>query len=223
MPMKSEQEYLKFWSNVRSRLARAAQLDPGCLDKHGRKCRLIFGANGHKYSVDPVSEEDIVAFETRYKIKFPTNFRTYMIVIGSSLVRPAYRRLLVTSAGPGYGIMNVIAESISESSPVYMQSPLKPRRGIGFTFDDNEVPSENEYKFEYADVEKGTIEIGTSGNPCIFYLVMNGDAQGDVFGCTTDMLFYEGSFEEWYLKWLDKTMDDLESGAALDKFNRQNS
>jgi len=119
--------------------------------------------------------------------------------------------------------MNVIAESISEKSPVYRQSPLKPRQGIGFTFDDDEVPSEDEYKFDYADVEKGTIEIGTSGNPCIFYLVLNGDTRGDVFACTMDMLFYEGSFEQWYLKWLDKTIKDLESGTALEEFNRRYS
>lgn len=175
---------------------------------------MIFGASAHRYSVSPIPEKDIIAFENQHRIKFPTNFRTYMSVIGCSLERPAYKKLSYTSAGPGYGIVNVIAEGISQASAIYTPCPLKPRKGIGFSLDDdddNNSTSGDDYNFDYADVEKGTIEIGTSGNPCIFYLVLNGDTQGDVFGCTMDMLFYEGSFEQWYLKWLDKTMEELES------------
>jgi len=219
--MKDEKDYLRFWENVRDRLVLASQLDPMRLDRNGKKSRLIFGAMGHEYSINPIPVGDIVAFEARNRMSFPLNFRTYMMVIGSSLARPKHRKFLSTSAGPGYGISNVISEDIADSSAFYTPSPLEPNKGIGHTFNDDDVPSDNEYKFEYADVEKGTIEIGTSGNPCVYYLVVNGNLKGDVFSCTMDMLFYDGSFENWYLGWLDETLQRLESGVALSEFNRR--
>jgi len=59
------------------------------------------------------------------------------------------------------------------------------------------------------------------GAYCIFHFVVNGALRGDVFGFTGDMLFYESSFEKWYLKWLDETLEELESGRALEKFQRR--
>jgi len=41
--------------------------------------------------------------------------------------------------------------------------------------------------------------------------IINGEAVGDVFSCTGDMLFYEGSFESWYEKWLAEIFRELDA------------
>jgi len=65
-----------------------------------------------------------------------------------------------------------------------------------------------------SDVSCGTFEIATNDIPVVVSLVVHGKTGGDVFSCSTDMLVYEGAFEDWYRKWLDETILKLSSGKA---------
>lgn len=205
--------YLQFWAEVREKLLLAAKLDPPMLDKpdlYRKPSRVIFGASFHNYQCDPMSEKDIQSYEKKLDISFPVNFRTYLAICG------------INSGGPGYGINDRrIANSTTENMKT--TCPLLPRKGMGLTlseYEDGSDLSENEYIFKSDDIYKGTIEITTSGNPCTNHIVITGDAQGDVFSYSGDMLFYEGSFETWYTKWLDLTLNELESGKAKEYFDK---
>lgn len=199
-----EEHYLSIWTDVREKLLLLNELDPPIYDKpdlYRKTSRVIFGASSHNYRCDPMSEKEIQFYEKELGVSLPKNFRIYLSVCGSN------------SAGPGYGI-NVRRVSSDTIDNVKQFSPLEARSGVGYVISENEDSSdlsENEYTFEFDDLYKGTIEVSTSGNPCINYLVVNGKTQGDVFSCTGDMLFYEGSFETWYKKWLDKTFSELRS------------
>jgi hypothetical protein len=147
-------------------------------------------------------EDDIVAFEKHYAILLPLNFRTYLSVFG------------FYSAGPGYGIWNELgADYMAVNAPnLHKSCPLEPRKGIGFeSSDDSADFGDFEYSFKYEAFTYGTFAIATSGNPCINSLVIHGRARGHVFSCTGDMLLYDGTFEGWYVKWLDEHIEKLTS------------
>ena len=200
----SEEYYLAYWAEVREKLVLAASLDPPMtakLDLYRYPSRLIFGASTHNYRCDGMVEDDIQSLEKEIGVPFPINFRTYLTVCG------------IDSGGPGYGIFR---KWIKHNPVENIKTPclLEPRKEVGFDLTDDEGGSnlsENEYPFKSDDVYKGTIEISTSGNPCINLLVVNGQTQGDVFSYTGDMLFYERSFEAWYSRWLDETLLKLQS------------
>ncbi len=207
----SEERYLSLWGLVRKKLLLAAKLDPPMpekLDLYHKPSRMIFGASTHNYRCEPMPEYDIQSLENELGIKFPINFRTYLSICGFN------------SGGPGYGI---IEDRITINSIENLKTdcPIEPRRGIGWDINDGEELGQDEYSFKSADVKKGTLDIGTSGNPCIHLLVINGDTQGDVFIYTGDMIQYMHSFETWYTAWLDEILTELQSGLARERFDNQ--
>ena len=208
----SKEYYLSFWHEVKERLMLAGKLDVPMLDKpdlYRNPTRLIFGASTHNYRCDGMSEEEIKLLEKEIGLPLPVNFRTYCAVCG------------IDSGGPDYGIFRKWIKTSIEN--IHIPCPLEPRKGIGFTLIDDEDGSElsgDEYSFKSDDVFKGTMEISTGGNPCISYLVVNGPTHGDVFDYTGDMLFYNGSFEAWYLRWLDATLVKLQSDEAREHFRK---
>lgn len=215
---KDEKQYIDLWNDVKEKLAEASELYQFHKDKldetsiqlqrQGGKLNhyaipSVFNkARYHKYSISPVSELEVSIFETNYNITLPTNFRTFLIVCGAP------------TASPEYGIysMDKLASRILDISKLTIPCPLENRKGIGFSSDhDDQEVSENEYLFNPKDIHEGTIEIDTGGNPSTFHLIITGNNCGDVFWYTEDMMYYLGKFEDWYLKWLDETLDTLRS------------
>lgn len=196
------EHYKCLWQNVREKLEIASKLDAPKIDKpdlYGHPSRLIFGASTHGYKCNEMRESEIQAYEAQLGVAFPINFRMYMSICG------------VNSGGPGYGINSqrflVNKESINQDFP--LQSGL----GVGYLADESDFEfSAKEYSFRQEDVVKGTIDIGTSGNPTSHHLVVCGESKGDVFSYTGDMLFYNGDrFEDWYQKWLYETLSILQA------------
>jgi len=75
------------------------ELDPlhihrALLRLHSRKAiKEVFGANGHRFVVNPIlSEAEVVAFERQHRINLPRQYREFLLRVGNG------------GAGPFYGV-----------------------------------------------------------------------------------------------------------------------
>ena len=194
----------------------------------------VFGASSHKYHLNPpVSEAEVLAFEEKYGISLPKDYRAFVQTIGD-----ANAQKLETMAGPYYGLSafgTQVDDLLYEDSEIYLKAPcaLSPdmtqeeweKLSAPLELDDFEDDEEEGYVIEVEDnyieecgkVFGGLLPLGSQG--CAYYhaLVLNGKYAGRVVNVNWDLLKPVFAFETNFLDWYERYLDEVISGQLLDK------
>lgn len=181
----------------------------------------LFGSKSHLYEVNPcLTEARICAFELRYKITFPDDYRQFLLEVGNG------------GAGPGYGLFpleeELLENSISDdgeyigiSEPFVLSSTANS--DVKEVVPDGKLP-------------QGTIAIATYGCGIDALLVVTGEQRGNIwiddrsndggiypFSDDCAAFYHDDpdalatvvdstpalSFYDWYNDWLDRSLSQL--------------
>ena len=198
----------------------------------------VFGASSHKYHLNPpVSEAEVLAFEEKYGVSLPEDYRAFVQTIGD-----ANAQKLDTMAGPYYGLYafgTQVDELLYKGSETYLKAPcaLSPNmiqeewEALSSTllmdeeededdFEDEEevdtTETEEEYTRQCGKVFGGLLPLGSQG--CAYYhaLVLTGSYAGRVVNVNWDLLKPVFAFETNFLDWYERYLDEVISGQLLD-------
>ena len=194
----------------------------------------VFGASSHKYHLNPpVSEAEVLAFEEKYGVSLPEDYRAFVQTIGN-----ANAQKLETMAGPYYGLYafgTQVDDLLYEGSEIYLKAPcaLSPDMtqeewedlSDPLLTDEEEEDEEEGYVIEVEDnyieecgkVFGGLLPLGSQG--CTYYhaLVLNGKYAGRVVNVDLDLAQPKFAFETNFLDWYERYLDEVISGQLLDK------
>ena len=203
----------------------------------------VFGASSHKYHLNPpVSEAEVLAFEKKYGVSLPEDYRAFVQTIGD-----ANAQKLDTMAGPYYGLYafgTQVDDLLYKGSETYLKAPcaLSPdmlqeewealsnpllmdeEEDEDFEdeddFEDEEevetTETEEEYTRQCGKVFGGLLPLGSQG--CAYYhaLVLTGPYAGRVVNVNWDLLQPTFAFETNFLDWYERYLDEVISGQLLD-------
>ena len=196
----------------------------------------VFGASSHKYHLNPpVSEAEVLAFEEKYGVSLPEDYRDFVQTIGD-----ANAQKLETMAGPYYGLSafgTQVDDLLYEGSEIYLKAPCAlspdmtqeeweklsaPLELEDFEDEDDEkdgyvIEVEDNYIEECGKVFGGLLPLGSQG--CAYYhaLMLNGKYAGRVVNVNWDLLKPVFAFETNFLDWYERYLDEVISGQLLDK------
>ena len=193
----------------------------------------VFGASSHKYHLNPpVSEAEVLAFEEKYGVSLPEDYRAFVQTIGD-----ANAQKLETMAGPYYGLSafgTQVDDLLYEGSEIYLKAPcaLSPDMtqeewetlSAPLETDEEELEEEgyvieveDNYIEECGKVFGGLLPLGSQG--CAYYhaLVLNGKYAGRVVNVNWDLLKPVFAFETNFLDWYERYLDEVISGQLMDK------
>ena len=181
----------------------------------------VFGASSHKYHLNPpVSEAEVLAFEKKYGVSLPKDYRAFVQTIGD-----ANAQKLDTMVGPYYGLYafgTQVDDLLYKGSETYLKAPcaLSP----DMTQEEWEALSspllmdeeEEEYIRQCGKVFGGLLPLGSQG--CAYYhaLVLTGPYAGRVVNVNWDLLQPTFAFETNFLDWYERYLDEVISGQLLD-------
>ncbi|MDN4078758.1 SMI1/KNR4 family protein [Paenibacillus polymyxa] len=174
----------------------------------------VFGASSHQYRVkEKLTAKELEDWQTLNQVTLPEPYALFLMKIGNG------------GAGPYYGIYSLgKATSYTERQVLLAKSVLHP----GMTKEewnhliepltrDEDIPDE-EYDDTCNKVLGGMLCIGTQGCEYDMYLVLEGKYRGRIV-YTSDFhpdhpffFVYEGSFLDWYERWLDEIILDYDIG-----------
>ena len=198
----------------------------------------VFGASSHKYHLNPpVSEAEVLAFEEKYGISLPEDYRAFVQTIGD-----ANAQKLETMAGPYYGLSafgTQVDDLLYEGSEIYLKAPcalssdmtkeewealsdpllMSEEDDEDFEEDEEEgyvIEVEDNYFAERAKVFGGLLPLGSQG--CTYYhaLVLNGKYAGRVVNVDLDLAQPKFAFETNFLDWYERYLDEVISGQLID-------
>ena len=198
----------------------------------------VFGASSHKYHLNPpVSEAEVLAFEKKYGVSLPKDYRAFVQTIGD-----ANAQKLDIMAGPYYGLYTFgtqVDDLLYEGSEIYLKAPcalspdmtkeewealsnllLMDEDFEDEDFEDEEevetTETEEEYTRQCGKVFGGLLPLGSQG--CTYYhaLVLNGKYAGHIVNVDLDLAQPKFAFETNFLDWYERYLDELISGQLLD-------
>jgi len=192
----------------------------------------VFGASSHKYHLNPpVSEAEVLAFEEKYGVSLPEDYRAFVQTIGDINAQK-----LETMAGPYYGLSafgTQVDDLLYEGSEIYLKAPcaLSPdmtqeeweKLSAPLETDEEELEEEgyvieveDKYFAERAKVFGGLLPLGSQG--CTYYhaLVLNGKYAGRVVNVDLDLAQPKFAFETNFLDWYERYLDEVISGQLMD-------
>lgn len=173
-----------------------------------------FGAQKHRYQTHPVSTHLLDEFEDKFQIALPPDFRAYLQRVGAG-------------AGPFYGIDDLeqgAGQLLSDPvSSLRVPSPLGPDMTES---EWNEVPllsqqdfDDDRYELARSKTYSGLLPFGDQGCANYSCLVVAGQARGRVVYVSDDetqpFFVYEESFLDWQERWLDEIL----SGQLLEPYS----
>ncbi len=172
----------------------------------------VFGANSHKYKMNPVlTEAEIKAYEERNNLTLPEDYRWFLANIGNG------------GAGPQYGLYELSDPENDDDYPfVYGQmfSVVQNEEDAeeDAEDDDNEPLYSVREDIVYEKSQQGTVNICTEGCGMEIMIVLKGKEKGAVwftdFGNESGLFPIESkinngtsmTFAEWYEAWLDAAL-----------------
>ena len=156
-----------------------------------QKC-LVYGASSHKYAMNPVvNDKPILEFERKNNIELPISYRSYLQHFGDS----------------GAAEFNGTLSFLNDVSHRDMSSP-SPMPIFEGTHDCG--TETDDFKIDLLQCEDGRVEIARGFNPSTPYLVLNGDASGQVYWWNYgDMCGALGDFARWYHNWANRVVNRL--------------
>ena len=197
----------------------------------------VFGASSHKYHLNPpVSEAEVLAFEKKYGVSLPKDYRAFVQIIGD-----ANAQKLDIMAGSYYGLSafgTQVDDLLYEGSEIYLKAPcaLSPdmtqeewealsdrllmREEDEDDFEEDEkvetTETEEEYTRQCGKVFGGLLPLGSQG--CTYYhaLVLNGKYAGRIVNVDLDLAQPKFAFEINFLDWYERYLDEVISGQLLD-------
>ena len=192
----------------------------------------VFGASSHKYHLNPpISEAEVLAFEKKYGVSLPKDYRAFVQTIGDINAQK-----LETMAGPYYGLSafgTQVDDLLYEGSEIYLKAPcaLSPDMtqeewetlSAPLETDEEELEEdgyvievEDNYIEECGKVFGGLLPLGSQG--CTYYhaLVLNGKYAGRIVNVDLDLAQPKFAFEINFLDWYERYLDEVISGQLLD-------
>lgn len=189
---------------IRQKLALARKKDDAC---------QVFGAQKHRYKTRPVNQRSLESFEKKYGIAVPSDFREFLLQIG-------------TGAGPFYGIGEPQwgAGQLLSDPAVHLRvpSPLTPdtteSEWAEMPLLSEEDFDDDRYELARSKTYCGILPFGDQGCANYSCLIVEGEAKGRVVYVSDDEMqpffVYEERFLDWYERWLDEIL----SGQLLQPF-----
>ncbi|MBL7814580.1 MAG: SMI1/KNR4 family protein [Saprospiraceae bacterium] len=151
----------------------------------------IFGAEGHKYELEPVADEQMVIdFETAVGCRLPEDYREFILKVGNG------------GAGPEYGFSGLYYEKGDDIEQYKI--PYNPNNFEWVLPSDTEAKQGIEYDF---DLITGAMFMYDGGCGISTYLIINSiEYHGElvVFGYCP--IFYGGHFLKEYMYWLNNAV-----------------
>lgn len=174
----------------------------------------VSGAKKHQYILnEPVSIEIVEQFEKEHAVLLPECYKTFVTQVGNGGIS-----FFSSGAGPFFGIYpfqynHNELEYLSEHYDFRKPCPLYPE----MTEEEWEMlidKSEGDSNYSCMD---GLISIGGQGDTFVHCLVINGTYKGKVVYTSLDahkpFFTYEDNFLDWYERWLDEII----SGKLIEK------
>ena len=189
--------------------------------KEADKNLEVFGADAHQYHLNPpVSEAEVLAFEEKYGVSLPEDYRAFVQTIGD-----ANAQKLDTMVGPYYGLYafgTQVDDLLYKGSETYLKAPcaLSP----DMTQEEWEALSspllmdeeEEEYTQQCGKVFGGLLSLGSQGCADYHALILTGPYAGRVVNVNWDLLKPVFAFETNFLDWYERYLDEVISGQLLD-------
>ncbi|MEA5623693.1 SMI1/KNR4 family protein [Nostoc sp. UHCC 0251] len=197
----------------------------------------VFGSESHQYQFKPcLSNKDIQAFETRYNITLPSEYRNFLLEVGNG------------GAGPGYGLSglsgikseDVISEKLYQENYKILSKPFPLTEAwndlaLIVTNNTGSVTNNDDY-FDDKFIQ-GTLTITNYGCGIYAMLVITGEQPGKIWidDRTNDNGIYPASlnfchafhdtdpddfhpdsgqeqplsFYDWYEDWLNRSLEQI--------------
>ncbi len=179
---RDKKECIEFWQALPEKLEKFARLDDA---------ELVFGARtrggGHQYRRLPVvTEKELNDFENRNGLEIPVEYKTYLQTFGAG------------GGGPYYGIYDfreyVYPNTYPDPNPFTEEVYYDDAEGDDDPIWDN----------------PGIAYIGEQGCGTVFGIELSGNSPGLIWTDWAEALSPEGTFLEFYRKWLNKVENGLE-------------
>ena len=186
----------------------------------------VFGANGHKYHLNPpVSEAEVLAFEEKYGISLPEDYRAFMLTIGDAKAKKSD-----FIAGPYYGLYafgTSLDSLLYEKIETYLKAPCNLSPDMTqeewetlsdplLSSEEEEEEDDDKYFAERAKVFGGLLPLGSQGCTYEHALVLNGKYAGRVVNVDLDLAQPKFAFETNFLDWYERYLDEVISGQLID-------
>lgn len=169
-----------------------------------RKQRIsCFGSEAHGFQLNPpISEKELVQFETTHQIRLPEDYRCFLTLAGNG------------GAGPFYGLYKLEqwddfldwSDDIPDRMIVNQSCPLRP-----------DMSRTDDWRKQFPDVlspYQGTISIGTQGCTYLTGLIVTGQFAGRVVYLDVDdqapYVIREPDFLAWYDRWLNELLGNYD-------------
>jgi hypothetical protein len=156
-----------------------------------------FGSEAHRYRLNrPLTESKVAAFEFRYSVSLPEDYRSFLLEVGDG------------GAGPFYGIFRLERSHL----PDWCDDDLLPGFLAGeFPHvqawnDVGDFGPESEERYSDPAHIRGSLNLSHQGCGYMVRLVLSGSQRGTLWedGRCSDMGItpFAPGFATWYLQWL---------------------
>lgn len=171
----------------------------------------IYGANSHKYILhDPVSIDEVEAFEKQYGVELPIHYKVFVTCIGNGGVSFG-----VSGAGPEFGLypFGKGLHEIVDADTGYMNNEfiIDPEITADEWLKMYKSYIKDDYNKGVARLYGGILPIGYAGGIEHNGLILNGKYKGKLININEEvehlfMLADEDNFLDWYENWLDEIL-----------------
>ena len=206
--------------------------------KEADKDLEVFGADGHQYHLNPpVSETEVLAFEKKYGVSLPEDYRAFVQTIGD-----AKAQKLDTMAGPYYGLYafgTQVNDLVYDQTETYLKAPcalspdmtqeewkalsdpllMSEEEDEGFENyeqEEDKTQTEEDYTQQCGKVFDGLLPLGSQGCADYHALILTGPYAGRVVNVNWDLLKPVFAFETNFLDWYERYLDEVISGQLID-------
>ena len=206
--------------------------------KNADKDLEVFGADGHQYHLNPpVSEAEVLAFEKKYGVSLPEDYRAFVQTIGD-----AKAQKLDTMAGPYYGLYafgTQVNDLVYDQTETYLKAPcalspdmtqeewealsdpllMSEEEDEGFENyeqEEDKTQTEEDYTQQCGKVFDGLLPLGSQGCADYHALILTGPYAGRVVNVNWDLLKPVFAFETNFLDWYERYLDEVISGQLID-------
>lgn len=182
----------------------------------------VFGADSHKYFMHPpLSMQELRAFEETYEVQLPECYKAFLLQVGNG--GTGY---LGSGAGPFYGLYSFgenVDELICEETQKHLGNACILYPGmtdeewnvLTATIDADDC-SDEVYEKEMGKLFGGILPIGSQGCTYLHGIVLNGPHTGRVINLDTERQIPKFTYEDHFLDWYERWLDEIISGELLD-------
>jgi len=205
--------YNKQIRRIKNKLLEAKEVD---------KKLIVFGANKHKYYLNPPATElEVLEFERKFSIELPECYRSFITQIGNGGNSNAK-----SAAGPYYGIYPLgehVDDLIYDNPEKYLKNDciIYPNmtddywESLTNDTDENEDISDEDYEKKTGKIYAGILPIGSQGCSYLHAIILNEQYKGRVVNLDMDMQKPHFTFEKNFLDWYEKWLDEVISGELI--------